>query len=179
MSGAAARPPVAALLAFCAVPLLFHVIIVETSHIPIGLSLGGLFKLGFLSASVLTHWGIYSGLLLTFGLTLRPGHEPLITAMARRMHGELDAELAGYTRAVTIAWCMFFATQLTISVSLFCFAPLVVWSCFVNIFDVPLVAAMFGAEYVFRIWYLKNPPRHSVAAILQMVAEVGQDSKPI
>jgi hypothetical protein len=177
--GAASRPPFAAFLAFCAVPVLFHLVIMETSHIHLGLSLGGLFKLGFVTASVLTHWGIYSGLLLTFGLTLRSGHEPLITAMARRMHGALDTEITRYTRGVTIAWCVFFGCQLTVSITLFCAAPLVVWSYFVNIFDIPLVAAMFGAEYMFRIWYLPNPPRHSLAAILQMVAEVGEGSKPV
>jgi len=72
-----------------------------------------------------------------------------------------------------------FGLQLTISVSLFCFTPLVVWSCFVNIFDIPLVAAMFGAEYLVRLNYLKNPPRHSLSAVLQMVAEVGEGSKPV
>jgi uncharacterized membrane protein len=169
---AAARTPLSAVMALGIVPVLFHLAIVGTSHTPLAftLSFGGLFKLGFVTASAVTHWGIYSSLLLTFGLTLRPGHEPLITAMARKLHGDIPDELVRYTRYVTIAWCCFFMTQLTISITLFCFAPLVVWSSFVNIFDIPLVATMFFAEYLFRLRYLENPPRHSLSMILNMVA---------
>jgi uncharacterized membrane protein len=167
----ASRAPLQAILAFCIIPILFHLVIVETSHIRLSLapSLGGLFKLGFVTASAVTHWGIYSSLLLTFGLTLRPKREPLITAMARHMQGELPDEMLRYTRKVTIAWCCFFATQLTLSVTLFCFAPLVVWSAFVNIFDIPLVITMFAAEYWCRLRCLHNPPRQSLPEIISMV----------
>lgn len=175
MQAGGARAPVPAFLAFGFVPVLFHLVIVATihGHLTLGLSFAALAKLGFVSASALAHWGIYTSLLLTFALTLRPGHEPLITAIARRMHGELSAEMLRYTRRVTFAWCGFFAAQLTLSVTLFCFAPLVVWSFFVNILDIPLVAAMFAAEYAIRLRCLRNPPRHSFAAIMDMIAQAG------
>jgi uncharacterized membrane protein len=170
---AAARTPLSAVLALGLVPVLFHLAIVETSHVRLTLtpSFGALFKLGFVTASAVTHWGIYGGLLLTFGLTLRPGHEPLVTAMARTLHGDLPDELTLYTRYVTIAWCCFFGAQLATSITLFCFTPLVVWSSFVNIFDIPLVVAMFSAEYLCRLRCLRNPPRHSLSMILKMVAD--------
>src|ERR1700757_2248134 len=106
----ASRSPLWAFLAIAVIPVLSHLIILATRHIPLGLHLspGGLFKLGFVTVSALTHWGIYASLLAGFALTLRPGHEPLITGMARRLDG-LDAELAAYTRKVTIAWSLFFA----------------------------------------------------------------------
>jgi hypothetical protein len=169
----AARPPRLALLAIVVVPVASHFIIVATRHIQLGFhpSFGGLFKLGFVTVSALTHWGIYASLLAGFAFTLRPGHEPLITAMARRMHGALSAEMISYTRKVTIAWSLFFATQLSISVGLFCFTPLVDWSFFVNILDIPLVVLMFAAEYAVRLRCLENPPRHSLAAMIDMVAE--------
>jgi uncharacterized membrane protein len=173
MRGAnAARAPVSAFLALGIVPVLFHLAIIETSHVRLTFtpSFGLLFKLGFVTASAVTHWGIYSSLLLTFGLTLRPGHEALITTMARKLHGDIPDELALYTRHVTIAWCGFFMMQLAISITLFCFAPLIVWSCFVNIFDIPLVVAMFLAEYMCRLRCLRNPPRHSLSMILNMIA---------
>jgi hypothetical protein len=153
-----------------AVPLASHFIILAMRHIPLGLhpGFGGWFKLGFVTVSALTHWSIYAALLAGFALTLRPGHEPLITAMARRMHG-LTPEMIRYTRKVTIAWSLFFAAQLAISVSLFCFAPLTVWSFFVNVLDIPLVAAMFAAEYAVRLRVLDDPPRHSIGAIIEMV----------
>jgi len=168
----AARSPILALLAIAVVPVLSHLIIVATGHVHLGLEagFGGLCKLGFVTVSALTHWGIYISLLAAFAMTLRPGHEALITGMARRMHGEISEEVATYTRKVTIAWSIFFAAQLTVSVGLFCFAPLTIWSFFVNILDVPLVVAMFSAEYAIRLRVLRDPPRHSLATIFEMVA---------
>ncbi len=170
VSGKSAPP--ASILAIFIVPVLSHLVIMFTCHVPLGLhtGLGGVAKLGFVSVSALTHWCIYTSLLTVFALTLRPGREPLITAMVRRMHG-LTPETTAYTRKVTIAWALFFAAQLATSVALFCFAPLVVWSFFVNILDLPLVAGMFAAEYTVRLRVLENPPRESFAAILRMVSE--------
>ena len=152
---------------------MFHIVIVETSHIPLtaGTSLVALCRLGAVTISAITHWTIYTGLLLTFALTLRRGRVALITAMARRLHGKLPPELATYTRRVTIAWCCFFAAQLTTSVTLF-FAPLPAWSFFVNILDIPLVVVMFTAEYLVRLRSLQDPPRHSLSAIVGMIADI-------
>jgi uncharacterized membrane protein len=165
------RLPVIALVL---VPVMFHLAIVETSHIRLAFvpRFGALFKLGLVMASALTHWAIYGGLLLTFALTLRPAREPLITSMTRRLHGAIPDEIAVYTRRVTIAWCSFFAAQLATSITLFLFAPLVVWSFFVNILDIPLVVAMFSAEYIVRLHCLRNPPRHSLSVILNMISDV-------
>jgi uncharacterized membrane protein len=171
---AATRKPLGAVLAISIPPLLFHFVIVMTSSVRFdsALSFGVLFKFGFVTVSALTHWTIYGGLLLMFARTLRRGREPLITALARRMHDDFSADLARYTRRVTIAWTCFFAVQLVASIALFCLAPLVVWSFFVNVVDLPLVAAMFLVEYACRLRCLRNPPRHSLAAILNMVAEL-------
>lgn len=169
----AARSPVVAFLAIAVIPVLFHLTIIETSAIPLTLrpSFGSFCKLGFVTVSAVTHWGIYASLLAAFALTLRPGHEPLITSMARRLHGHVEDELVTYTRVVTIAWSVFFAAQLILSVTLFCFAPLVVWSFFVNILDIPLVVTMFAAEYAVRLRCLRHPPRHSLRVIFTMVAD--------
>jgi hypothetical protein len=170
-AGLARRLP---LIGLILIPVLFHLVILRTSHVPMELAprLGPMLKLGFVTSSALMHWAIYFTLFLTFALTLRPGREPLITAMARRMQGALPAELAIYTRRVTLAWAGFFAAQLTASITLFLFAPLVVWSCFVNILDLPLVAAMFAAEYAIRLRVLRNPPRHTLAMVVAMIADI-------
>lgn len=175
---ATTRKPLLVVLMFCVLPVLFHFIIVATDHVRLTLALSGLVlcKFGFVTVSALTHWAIYGALFFTFARTLRHGREPLITMMARRMHGDshghLSGELERYTRRVTLAWACFFATQLSVSIMLFCFAPLVVWSFFVNILDLPLVVAMFAAEYACRLRCLQNPPRHSIAAIVKMIAEI-------
>ena len=182
-AAAVARSPLPALLAIAVIPVLSHLFIEATRHIHLGLQagLGGLCKLGFVTVSALMHWGIYASLLASFALTLRPGREALITAMARRLHGDIPEEMAVYTRKVTIAWCLFFAAQLSLSVTLFCFAPLTVWSFFVNILDIPLVVLMFAAEYAVRLRCLRNPPRHSLAMIIQMVSQSvpGKDKRTL
>lgn len=178
----AGRSPFMAVLAIALVPVFFHLIVIKTSAIPLALqpNLGSLCKLGFVTVSALTHWGIYGSLLAAFALTLRPGHEPLITNMARRIHGEIDRELLSYTRCVTIAWVVFFTTQLSLSVGLFLFGPLIVWSFFVNILDIPLVAMMFAGEYAVRLRCLSHPPRHSLSTIFRMVADpMRQRSGPL
>jgi uncharacterized membrane protein len=43
-----------------------------------------------------------------FGRTLRPGHEPLITRIARVSDPALPAPLLNYTRRLTAVWCAYF-----------------------------------------------------------------------
>ncbi|HTQ71732.1 MAG TPA: hypothetical protein VMH92_09600 [Acidocella sp.] len=174
-----ARSPFGAVLLIALVPLLFHGAIMATSRFPLALTAGGLFKASFVTAAALMHWVLYASLLASFALTLRRGQTPLITAMARQMQGpDIPAELAAYTRRVTIAWSLFFAAQLATSILLFCFAPLTAWSFFVNILDIPLVVAMFAAEYAVRLRVLRDPPRHSLATIFEMVSECMKSRPP-
>lgn len=174
---ARARLPVRAILPVIVVPLLFHAAIVTIGDARLTLTFGGIVRTGVVTASALMHWAIYASLLASFGATLRPGHTPLITAIAWRMHASerygaaMPEELAAYTRRVTIAWCCFFAAQLATSVLLFFLAPLVAWSFFVNVLDIPLVMAMYAAEYAVRIRVLRDPPRHSLATIIDMVSD--------
>lgn len=178
-TAARSRSPFLAALPIVLVPLVFHVVIVITSRAPLALTSAGLFKISFVTAAALTHWGLYASLLASFALTLRRGHTPLITAMAYKLHGAaIPDELIVYTRRVTIAWCCFFAAQLCTSVLLFCLAPLTVWSFFVNVLDIPLVATMYAAEYAIRIRVLRDPPRHSFSAIFQMVGDCVKHSSP-
>ena len=173
-AAATGRARILAVAGLVLVPVVLHFIIVATGHMASspGLSFALLARVSFVTVSAAGHWAIYTGLLTTFAVTLRPGREALLTTMARKLHGTLSDEVATYTRQATFAWCLFFAAQLTTSVMLFFFAPLVVWSFFVNVLDIPLVATMFAAEYVFRILWLKNPPRHSFSAIVGMIADV-------
>jgi uncharacterized membrane protein len=165
-----AQAPLVTVVAILAMSVLFHIVIVETSRLPVNFSIAGLFKLSFIGVAALGHWALYTSLLVTFALTLRPGQTPLITGMAYRLHGALSDEMIRYTRQVTIAWCFFFAGQLLTSISLFCFAPLTAWSVFVNLLDIPLVVTMFAAEYACRIRVLRDPPRHSLAMIFEMIS---------
>jgi uncharacterized membrane protein len=96
------------------------------------------------------HAVIYFSLLWIFGRTLRRGQEPLVTRLARRVHGGLQPQMAAYTRGVTCAWCVFFAAQIIVSALLFKFAPLNLWSLFINALNFPLLALMFIGEFIYR-----------------------------
>ncbi|MGH7188710.1 MAG: hypothetical protein ACREF0_05925 [Acetobacteraceae bacterium] len=135
-------------------------------------ALGVLIKAGFVTVSARAHRAISSSLLLTFALTLRPGREALITAVARELHGTISHEIVITTRRVTVAWCCFFATELTTFATRFLLAPLVVWSFFVNVLDIALVVAMFSADCLCRRHCLQNPPRHSLASMPGIVLDI-------
>lgn len=85
-----------------------------------------------------------------FGRTLRNGREPLITSIARRVHGSLTADIEIYTRRITYVWSLFFLLQVVVSAGLYIFAPLKAWSMFINILNAPLIALVFLCEYSYR-----------------------------
>ena len=100
-----------------------------------------------------------------FARTLAPGQTALITQFARRVHGGVLAPAQQvYTRRATLAWALFFALDALISLALFVFAPLSVWSVFANLLTLPLVAAMFIGEYLVRRLLLPDMPHVSIAA---------------
>jgi uncharacterized membrane protein len=90
---------------------------------------------------------------------LQPGREAVVTLLARKSRGPLSDEILRYTRRVTWAWCWFFVAQLTGSLLLLLFAPRNVLSLFVNLCNLPLVAAMLCTEYIYRQWrHPAHPP---------------------
>ena len=86
-----------------------------------------------------------------FARTLKSGREALITAIARKVHGSLKPEIESYTRTVTLAWSLFFAMQIVISLALFSFASLDAWSTYINLLNVPMIVLMFIVEYTYRV----------------------------
>jgi len=126
---------------------------------------------GLLAASGVSHFAIYTGLLVLFSGTLAEGREALITTIARKVRGALTEEMVAYTRRVTWVWCFFFAGQLVGSLTLFLFAPDTVWSLFINVLDLPLVATMFMLEYAYRLRRFWNYSHGSIADIVRIFAE--------
>jgi uncharacterized membrane protein len=124
---------------------------------------------GAAAASGLPHAAAYGFLLWWFGRTLRDGREPLVTRIALRVHGALMPKIHTYTRQVTVAWCLFFAAQLAVSLILFVFAPLEIWSIFVMV-NLPLVVLMFAGEYLVRVLRHPDHPRATVGSMLRAIA---------
>ncbi len=104
----------------------------------------------------LQHVGMQLILFITFGRTLIAGRQPLVTRFAQAVHPVVTPQHAIYTRQVTIAWTLFFATMVLASTLLFFLAPLATWSVFANFLTLPLVALMFIAEYWVRRWVLPD-----------------------
>lgn len=94
----------------------------------------------------LQHLGANTALGLMFGRSLRRGRTPMCTQFAAIVRGPLSPTLQRYTRAVTLAWTLFFAVMAAVSTVLFALAPIATWSTFANLCSPVLVALMFVAE---------------------------------
>ena len=128
-------------------------------------------SLGLAAVNAITHTAINAFMLWFFARTLRGAREPLITRFARIFHGTLPPALEGYSRRVTVAWCVFFAAQIAVSALLYAFAPLHVWSLFVNMLSLPLVAAMFIIEYRYRVVRYRNYRHASLTSGIKLFIE--------
>ncbi len=99
----------------------------------------------------LQHLGMHLALAAWFGGSLLPGRVPAVTAMARLIHAQpLDAATLRYTRGVTWLWTLFFLANGALSLLLFAWAPVEVWSLHANVLTGPLVALVFLAEMLVR-----------------------------
>ncbi|HLZ97762.1 MAG TPA: hypothetical protein VKP66_07400 [Steroidobacteraceae bacterium] len=110
---------------------------------------------------------VYGLLGVTFGRTLMPGRVALCTRLAAKEHGPLGSHEVRYTRKVTAAWTVFFFGVSAISIVLFISAPLRIWSAFINFCVLPLVGAMFVAEYQVRRRVLPGTKRTGLLAALR------------
>src|SRR3954452_5929034 len=90
-------------------------------------------SLGASALAGLAHAGAYLAVLWYFGRRLRAGREPLITRVARRIHGSVPRDMAGFSRRLTVGWCALFAGRIPVSALRLAFArPEVGWR-FVNL----------------------------------------------
>jgi len=89
---------------------------------------------------------VYGFLGWTFGRSLLPGRVALCTQLADKVHGPLSPREIWYTRRVTVAWAILFFVVTVISLLLFTFAPLRVWSAYINFCVLPMVIGMFLIE---------------------------------
>ena len=106
---------------------------------------------GLLVGAGLVHALLYAALLVVFVRTLWPGRTALLTTVASRLNPAFHAGMVPYTRAVTLAWCLFFAAQLAASATLLAIgSPL--WPLLVTTLHAPLVFAMALAEFLVRRW---------------------------
>lgn len=104
----------------------------------------------------LQHFGVNLLMMFSMGSSLLPGRQPLCSRFAAQVRGQLPAEVAAYTRSVTLAWTLFFGMMAATSALLFWLAPISAWSVLANLLTIPLVVLMFLGEYGVRLRVL--PP---------------------
>ncbi|MBL0418889.1 hypothetical protein JI739_00880 [Ramlibacter sp. AW1] len=96
------------------------------------------------------HAGIHAALAAWFGSTLRRGSQPLITALAARVHGGMTPAMAGYTRRLTAVWTLYFLAMTTASLLLYACGDFDHWSLFANLLTPVFTVLMFVGEYLLR-----------------------------
>jgi uncharacterized membrane protein len=122
----------------------------------------------FAQVYLLQECGFYTVLAASFGQSLLPRRVPLCTRFADRLHGPLSLQEAIYSRRVTAAWTLFFVAMALLTVGLFEFAPLRVWSLFANFGAIPLIGLMFAAEYAVRRRVLPHAERRGILASVRV-----------
>jgi uncharacterized membrane protein len=108
-------------------------------------------------------------LAIVFGRSLRASREAVITTFARMEHADLPADLALYTRRLTLVWTALFAAMAALSLVLALGDSLALWSTFTNVVSYLLVAALFAGEHSYRRWRFSQY-RH--ASMLELVRNV-------
>jgi len=96
------------------------------------------------------HVAIHLLLAFVFGSTLQAGREPLVSALARRVHGALTRDMEIYSRKVTVAWTIYFAGMAALSLALYALAPFDAWATFANLVTPAAMLLMFVGEYLLR-----------------------------
>jgi uncharacterized membrane protein len=126
---------------------------------------------------LLQHGGIHAALAAMFGLTLRPGGTPFITALALRVHRTVTPPMQQYTRRLTQIWVAYFLGMIALSFALYALAPWSWWSLFCNVITPLAVLVLFVGEQGWR--RLRHPefelvsPMRVLQAFRQRASEGG------
>ncbi|MCL4802185.1 MAG: hypothetical protein KJ025_21510 [Burkholderiales bacterium] len=115
----------------------------------------------------------YLAIAWVFGRTLRRGRMPLVEHMARLIdHGEhMPPELVRYTRTLTWFWTLLPLGLAAVSVLLARFASPAAWSLFTNVLGYAALAALFFAEYPYRV---RRYPQYAHTNPLTVAARLAQ-----
>ncbi len=111
---------------------------------------------------------IQGSLFWLFAGSLRRGHEPLLTRIARCVFQQHDEATVRYTTRVTQLWSLFFVALFIETLLLTLFAPLELWSLFANIINYLLIVLLFCVEFIYR--RLRFPQRTSLRQLLHLFA---------
>ena len=131
---------------------------------------------------LLQHAALHLAIGWSFAMTLRGTEKPLITALAEGVHGRLGqpftAELAQYTRSVTVLWVGYFVGMVVVSGLIYVSLSWAAWSLFCTVLTPISVGVLFVAEHLWREWRHPEFPRVTMQAIVQAYRRSGQEVAP-
>ncbi len=126
------------------------------------------------SIYVADHVAVNVLLAVVFGVTLQPGRESLITTLARRVHGgSLTAAMVRYSRKVTVAWTVCFASMAALSMAVFAVAPFPTWAAFAALATPLAMLGLFIGEFVLRYRLHPEFERATLAQAVRAYASRG------
>lgn len=116
-------------------------------------------------------------LAITFGSTL--GGDPadaFCSRIARMMlPSPVDPAYMRYTWKVTLVWTLYFCASALLSVGLFFFGPIAVWSFFANLLTPVLIGLLFVVEYLVRVRLLPERAHFSIAQTIKTYRASGKN----
>ena len=115
------------------------------------------------------HAGAMSLLAITFGSTLGRGDAQALCSRVTRLMlpDPVDPAYMRYTWKVTLAWTVYFVSSGVVSVGLFFWGPIAVWSFFANLLTPVFVGLMFVIEYLVRVRVLPDRAHFSITQTIQ------------
>ncbi len=99
---------------------------------------------------VAQHAFMHLALAATFGVTLRAGSTPLITAAAERVHIHFSPAMRAYTTWLTKLWVAYFLGMVLVSLLVYTLAPWSWWSLFCNVVTPGAAIGLFVGEHLVR-----------------------------
>jgi uncharacterized membrane protein len=128
-------------------------------------------RIGLLAVNGLSHATLNLFLLWLFGRTLLRGREPLVSQISRHITGDVRPKILVYTRQVNVAWCIFFALQVVISLLLYLYSTYAAWSFFINVLNLPLLMLMFVGEKAYRTARFPDHPKASILKVIEVYSK--------
>ncbi|MFT9014606.1 MAG: hypothetical protein ABF990_02555 [Acetobacter sp.] len=122
---------------------------------------------------------------ILFARSLRTGHEPLVSAIARQVHGTLRPDVARYTTALTWFWAGFLALSVLAPALLWLAGPAGSWRWPASGGVLGLTIVLAGLEYGLRLIVIRDfehvSPWASVRAFRNRPARppTGSDPSPM
>lgn len=122
------------------------------------------------------HAGMHLLLGIMFGRTLLGAREEALCSRvaALMLRERADAQVFAYTWRVTQAWTAYFALTTLLSILLFRFAPIEVWSVYANLLTPLIIGAVFLIEFAIRLCVLPADRQFSIAQTIRAYREYSQ-----